>query len=52
VAGGGRSGRIGRRRGRDKPYGPTTIEDYRRSYRHFLRPEFGPMIADEISELE
>jgi integrase len=45
-------GRIGRRRGRGKPYSPMTIEDYRRSYRHFLRPEFGPMVADEISELE
>lgn len=28
------------------------MEDYRRSYRHFLRPEFGPMVADEINELE
>jgi integrase len=45
-------GRIGRRRGRGKSYSPTTIEDYRRSYRHFLRPEFGPMVADEINELE
>lgn len=30
----------------------TTIDDYRRSYRHFPRPEFGPMVADDISELE
>src|SRR5262245_44232767 len=42
------AGRIGRRRGRGKSYSPTTIEDYRRSYRHFLRREFGPMVADEI----
>jgi hypothetical protein len=46
------AGRIGRRRGRGKAYSPTTIEDYRRSYRHFLRPEFGPMVADEIGEVE
>jgi hypothetical protein len=46
------AGRIGPRRGRGKAYSPTTIEDYRRSYRHFLQPEFGPMVADEISELE
>ena len=46
------AGRIGRRRGRGKPYSQTTIGDYRRSYRHFLRPEFVPMVADEISELE
>jgi integrase len=46
------AGRIGRRRGRGKPYSSTTIEDYRRSYCHFLRPEFGPMLADEIGEVE
>jgi integrase len=45
-------GRIARRRGRSKPYSPTTLADYRRSYQHFLRPEFGPMVAEEISELE
>jgi hypothetical protein len=38
-------GRIGRRKGRGKPYSQTTIDDYRRSYRNFLRPEFGPMIS-------
>jgi site-specific recombinase XerC len=46
------AGRVGRRRGRGMSYSETTIEDYRSSYRHFLRPEFGPMVADEISELE
>jgi integrase len=46
------AGRIGRRKGRGKPYSSTTIDDYRRPYRNFLRPEFGPMIADQISELE
>jgi hypothetical protein len=24
----------------------------RRSWRHFVRPEFGPMVAEEISEIE
>jgi hypothetical protein len=47
-----RAGRISRRKGRSKPYSPTTIADYTRAYRNFLRPEFGPMPADEIGELE
>ena len=42
--------RVGRRRGRGKAYSSTTIADYRRSYRNFLRPEFGALIADEIDE--
>jgi integrase len=46
------SGVIGRRRGRGKPYSPTTIANYRRSWEHVLKPEFGPMVAEEISEVE
>jgi integrase len=46
------AGRIGRRKGRGKPYSDTTIAGYRTSYRNFLRPEFGPMVADEIGEIE
>jgi integrase len=45
-------GRISRRKGRSKPYSPTTVADYARAYRNFLRPEFGPVIADDIGELE
>lgn len=44
--------RIGRRRGRGKPYTATTVADYVRSYRNFLRPEFGPFAADDIGEVE
>jgi hypothetical protein len=46
------AGRIARRKGRGKPYSQTTIADYRGSYEGFLRPEFGPMPADEIGEVE
>ena len=46
------AGRIGRRKGRGKPYTETTIRDYARSYRNFLRPEFGPFAADAINEVE
>jgi integrase len=46
------AGRISRRRGRGQPYGDTTIADYRRSYGNVLEPEFGPMVADEIGEVE
>jgi integrase len=42
--------RISRRRGRGKPYSDTTIADYARSYRNFLRPAFGSVIADELDE--
>jgi hypothetical protein len=45
-------GRIGRRKGRGKPYTETTVRDYTRSYRNFVRPEFGPMPADDIGEVE
>ena len=46
------AGRIGRRKGRGKPYTESTVRDYERSYRNFLRPEFGPMPADDIGEVE
>src|SRR4051812_30268341 len=46
------SGVIGRRRGKGKAYSETTIANYRRSWLHVLRPEFGPMVAEEISEVE
>src|SRR3954447_667892 len=32
------AGRIGRRKGRGKPYTSSTVRDYERSYRNFLRP--------------
>jgi integrase len=44
--------RIGRRKGRGTPYSATTVRDYVRCYRNFLRPEFGPMPADGIDEME
>jgi hypothetical protein len=47
-----RAGRIGRRKGSGKPYSSTTVADYTRAYNNFLRPEFGPMVADEIGEIE
>jgi hypothetical protein len=43
---------IGRRKGRSRPYSDTTVADYVRAYRNFLRPEFGPMPANDIGELE
>jgi hypothetical protein len=46
------AGIIGRRKGRGRAYSATTIVDYRRAYFGFLRPEFGPMVAEEIGELE
>lgn len=46
------AGRIGRRQGRGKAYSATTVADYARAYRNFLRDEFGPMVADEIGEVE
>lgn len=46
------TGRIGRRKGRGKPYTMTTVDDYARSYRNFLRPEFGAFAADDIGEVE
>jgi integrase len=47
-----KAGGIGRRKGRGKRYSQTTIDDYRRSYCNFLRREFGPIVADDIGELE
>src|SRR4051794_2945836 len=46
------AGRIGRRKGRGKADTSTTVRDYERSYRSFLRPEFGPFAADDIGEVE
>ena len=43
---------IGRRHGKGKPYSETTIANYRRSWENVLRPEFGPMVAEEINEVE
>src|SRR5262245_35588330 len=45
-------GRIGRRRGRGKPYADTTILAMARSLKYHLIPEFGPRYASEISELD
>jgi integrase len=45
-------GHVGRRRGRGKPYSWTTIEAMRRLWLHRLRPEFGPRVADELTEVE
>jgi integrase len=45
-------GRIGRRRGRGKPYSETTVAAMRRSLRYHVLPVFGPMHASEISELD
>jgi integrase len=47
-----REGHIGRRRGRGKAYSDTTIESMRRSWVYLVRPEFGPHIASEISEID
>ncbi|MEA3191611.1 MAG: Phage integrase, N-terminal SAM-like domain [Thermoplasmata archaeon] len=47
-----KAGRISRRKGRSKPYSPTTLRDYASAYRNFLRPEFGPFPADDIGEVE
>ena len=41
---------IGRRRG--KAYSNTTTEGMRRSWVYLVRPEFGPRIASEISEID
>jgi integrase len=47
-----KAGRISRRKGRSKPYSATTVADYVRAYRNFLRPEFGSFPADDIGEIE
>src|SRR4051794_14229531 len=45
-------GRIGRRRGRGKPYAETTIAAMRRSLRYHVLPVFGQMYASEITEID
>jgi hypothetical protein len=45
VVAGVEGGRIGRGKGRGRPYSATTVADYGRAYQNFLRPEFGPMVA-------
>ena len=49
---GAEAGRISRRRGRGHAYSETTLAGYRLSYENYLEPEFGAMVADEISEVE
>jgi integrase len=45
-------GHIGRRRSRRKAYSDTTIEGMLRSWKYRLKPEFGPRIAEEITEID
>src|SRR3954451_11607707 len=45
-------GHIGRRRSRGKAYSDTTIEGMLRSWKYRLKPEFGPRIAEEITEID
>src|SRR5215217_3131346 len=45
-------GRIGRRRGRGKPYSDTTIASMRRRWEYKLRPEFGDRFAGELTEMD
>src|SRR3954469_2383880 len=45
-------GRIGRRRGKGKPYSDTTIAAMRRSLKSHVLPVFGPQHAAEVSELD
>jgi integrase len=45
-------GRIGRRRGRGRPYSETTIERMRRRWRYHLRREFGDRFAGELTEID
>src|SRR3954463_10249659 len=49
---GGERGRIGRRRGRGKPYSETTIASMRRRWEHKVRPEFGDRFAGELTEMD
>lgn len=49
---GAEAGRISRRRGRAQAYRETTLDGYRRSFRGYLEPEFGAMVAKEIGEVE
>lgn len=45
-------GRIGRRRGRGKPYSETTIASMRRRWEYKVRPEFGDRYAAELTEID
>src|SRR3954454_388114 len=45
-------GRIGRRRGKGKPYSDTTIESMRRRWQYKVRPEFGERFAGELTEMD
>src|SRR4051794_4189728 len=45
-------GRIGRRRGRGKPYSETTIASMRRRWEDKVRPEFGDRFAGELTEMD
>lgn len=45
-------GRIGRRRGRGKPYSDTTIASMRRRWDYKVRPEFGECFAAELTEMD
>src|SRR4051794_5428225 len=45
-------GRIGRRRGRGKPYSETTIASMRRRWEYKVRPEFGERFAGELTEMD
>src|SRR3954468_10715403 len=45
-------GRIGRRRGKGKPYSDTTIASMRRRWQYKVRPEFGDRYAGEVSEMD
>jgi prevent-host-death family protein len=44
--------RIGRRRGRGKPYSKTTIASMRRRWQYTVRPEFGDRVAVELTEMD
>src|SRR5687768_5029208 len=45
-------GRIGRRRGKGKPYSDTTIASMRRRWEYKVRPEFGDRFAGELTEMD
>jgi integrase len=46
------SGAIGKRRGAGDPYSETTKQGYGRDLHDVLIPEFGPRLAQELTELE
>src|SRR5215207_7775044 len=45
-------GRIGRRRGKGKPYSDTTIARVRRRWQYKVRPEFGDRFVGELTEID